>query len=513
MSSSSPLVPRREFLKKSALGLAGLSLASSELFGIGTGDKKPNILLIMSDEHNPHITGAYGNKVVQTPNMDALAAGGVTFDTHYCNSPLCVPSRASFTSCKYPSRVSTWSNSCELPKADIPSLPRAVTAAGYDSFLCGKMHYDYTRRYGFTEIGGNFNDNFKTGKGKRRPATATTTTEISSRFNQFHPGDKNGVLEHDRKVTAGTLDFLSKRQASDKPFFLLVGYLAPHFPLIVPESYYEKYKGKVDMPNIPAGFFDTLPLNYKLLRAGFEEIGVPDKTVLTGRELYHGMVDWIDGEIGKVLGKLRENKELADNTIIIYTSDHGENMGEHGMWWKSCMYEQASRVPLIFNFPQRWAGGQRRSGASGHVDLVKTVVELAGGTPEADWNGDSMVGRLDDPNHAWKDYAVSEYYAENIGAGYTMSRSGNWKYTYHAKIDDAHPAQRQLFDLSTDPGEFINLADRPENAQRVADMHARMLKEVGATDFDATEMRARSELAAGYHRTDKKPGKEKAEAG
>jgi choline-sulfatase len=513
MSSPTPLLPRREFLKKSALGLAGLTLASGELFGADPGAPKPNILLIMSDEHNPHVTGAYGNKVVQTPNMDALAAGGVTFDGHYCNSPLCVPSRASFTSCKYPSRVSTWSNSCELPTADIPSLPRMMNAAGYESFLCGKMHYDYTRRYGFTEIGGNFNDNFKTGKGKRRAANQTTETEVSNRFAQFHPGPKNPVLEHDKKVTAGTLDFLSKRQATDKPFFLLAGYLAPHFPLVVPEEYYEKYKGKVDMPTIPPGFFDTLPLNYKLLRAGFEELNVPEQTVQTGRELYYGMVDWIDNEIGKVLAKLRENQELADNTIIIYTSDHGENMGEHGMWWKSCMYEQASRVPLIVNYPKRWAGGQRRSGASGHVDLVQTVVDLGGGKTPADWNGDSMVGRLDDPHHAWKDYAVSEYYAENIGAGYTMSRSGNWKYTYHAQIDATHPAERQLFDLSTDPGEFTNLADRPEHAQRIADMHQRMLAEVRATDFNATEQKARKELAYGYHRTDKKPGKEKAEAG
>ncbi len=110
---------------------------------------QPNILVIMSDEHNAGVLGGYGNKTVQTPNLDALANRGVVFENCYCNSPLCVPSRLSFTSGKYVSRVGAWSNSCWLPAADYPSLPRILGAAGYESFLCGKMHYDRTRRYGF----------------------------------------------------------------------------------------------------------------------------------------------------------------------------------------------------------------------------------------------------------------------------------------------------------------------------------------------------------------------------
>ena len=505
-------IPRREFIKKSALGAAGIALGSQPLFGIGTGEKKPNILLIMSDEHNPHIAGMYGNPIAHTPNMDALAAGGITFDTHYCNSPLCVPSRASFTSGKYISRVSTWNNDCELPSADIASLPRVLNAAGYQSYLCGKQHYDYSRRYGFQEIGGNFNTSYKRGHGHRVPPSRLSAPHtLSDRFNDFHPGNHSGIMKHDEKVTAGAVDFLSKRQAGDQPFFLFTGYIAPHFPLVIPDAIYEKYKGRVSLPVIPPGFFDSLPLNYKLLRASFHEIGVPDDVVRTGRELYHGLVEWIDGKIGEVVSTLRANKELAENTIIIYTSDHGENMGEHGMWWKSCMYEQASRVPLVVNFPKRWAGGQRRAGASSHLDLVQTLAGLGGGTTPTDWNGDSLLPWMDDPQYAWKDYAVSEFYADAVGSGYTMSRSGKWKYTYHTQIDATHPAERQLFDLSTDPMEFTNLADRPENAQRVADMHKRMMAEVGA-DFDQTEQRARRELAAGYVRTDPNPGPAKGRA-
>jgi len=495
-------VSRRSFLKTTATGAAAIALGarSPRTFAIGSPQKQPNILLIMSDEHNPIVTGCYGNRTIRTPHMDSIAEKGVTFDTHYCNSPLCVPSRASFTSGKYCSRVSVWNNSCELPTADIPSLPRVMNAAGYESFLCGKQHYESTRRYGFTEVGGNFNNNFKNGHGGRRQPDDLTQKRLSPRFDEFHPGENGGVLGHDRRVTAGAVDFLQKRQAG-KPFFLFTGYLAPHFPLIVPEEYWKHYQSKISMPNIPPGHLDRLPLNYKHLRAGFQLIGVPDDVVKRGRELYHGLTEWVDNEIGKVLAALRNNPAVAENTVIIYTSDHGEHMGEHGLWWKNAMYEHASRVPLAISWPQRWKPAQRRAGASSHVDLVKTVAEIGGAHTPDDWNGDSLAPWLDDATKPWKDFAVSEYYAHNIASGYAMARSAQWKYTYHTVMDKDHPAQHELYDLTSDPGEFTNLADKPEHKQQVEEMHRRLTKEVGA-DPDETEQRARKELAKGYDRSD-----------
>lgn len=144
-------------------------------------------------------------------------------------------------------------------------------------------------------------------------------------------------------MTAGAVDFLSKRESGGKPFFLFAGYLCPHFPLIVPEQYWDRYRGKIPMPEIPPGFLDGLSLNYKVQRAGFEEIGVPDDTVRRGRELYYGLTEWVDNEIGKVLAALRMHPEVAENTVIVYSSDHDENMGEHGMWWKGCMFEPSTR--------------------------------------------------------------------------------------------------------------------------------------------------------------------------
>ena len=421
----------------------------------------------MSDEHNAGVLGCYGNRIVRTPNLDRLAAAGIIFENCYTNSPLCVPSRLSFTAGKYISRVGAWNNYCWLPSADYPSLPRVLNAAGYESFLCGKMHYDSTRRYGFTEIGGNMNNNVKNGRGNRRQADDLTPTPgPSDRFNDFHTGDDSSILNHDRKVTAGTVEFLAHRQAGDKPFFLLAGYLAPHFPLIVPEEYWDHYKGKVPMPVIPAGHLESLPLNYKHLRVGFNVEDTPDDVVRKGRELYYGLTQWLDDEIGKVLAALARSA-AADNTVVIYTTDHGENMGEHGLWWKNCVYEHAARVPLIVTWPERWPGGQRRAAPARWWTWCRPSPRSAARRSPADWNGDSLVPWLDDPQTRWKDLAVSEYYAHNIASGYAMIRTGQYKYVYHTPADATHPAERELYDLKADPGEFHNLASDPSQKDRI----------------------------------------------
>lgn len=495
---------RREFVGMMGMGLA--AVAAQQPRACGEPTKQPNILVIMSDEHNASVMGCTGNAISQTPNLDALAGRGVVFENCYCNSPLCVPSRLSFTSGKYVSRVGAWNNNCWLPSPDYPSLPRIMKAAGYEPYLCGKMHYDSSCRYGFTEIGGNMNASHMTGLGERRAADDLTPEPgISNRFDEFHAGETSSVIEHDRCVTAGTTEFLRNRKNATAPFFLLAGYLAPHFPLTVPQKYWDLYKGKVPMPIIPEGFLDTLPLNYKHLRIGFNVEDVPEDIVRKGRELYYGFVQWIDHEIGEVLKTLGDS-EAADNTVVIYTADHGENMGEHGLWWKNCLYNTAARVPLIVSWPARWNGGQRRTQACSLVDIVRTIAEVGGADVPKDWNGDSMVKWLDDAKTAWKDRAVSEYYAHNIASGYAMIRLGTFKYVYHTPPDGEHPAQRELYDLERDPGEFSNLAAKPEQAERIRTMHAALVEELGE-DPEKTEQRCRADYAKGYGRDGKKAGR------
>lgn len=325
---------------------------------------------------------------------------------------------------------------------------------------------------------------------------------MSERFNEFHPGDENDsvVLRNDRTVTEKTIDFIRTRRPDDKPFFLFAGYLAPHYPLIVPERYWRNYRGKVPMPVIPEGHLDTLPLNYKHLRVGFGITDVPPEVVQRGRELYYGLTKWLDAEIGKVLSVL-EQGPLADNTIVIYTSDHGENLGEHGLWWKNAMFEHSARVPLIVSWPARWQGGQRRTEACSLVDLVQTIAALGGADVPADWDGDSLLPWLDNAEHPWKDLAVSEYYGHYIASGYVMLRTDRYKYVYHTAPDASHPPERELYDLEADPGEFNNLASLPEHRERLETLHAALLEELGE-DPEDTERRCRADYVKGYDRHD-----------
>lgn len=471
---------------------------------------RPNILVIMSDEHNAGVMGCYGNKIVQTPNLDRLAQRGVVFENAYTNSPLCVPARLAFTTGKYISRCGGWNNDVRLSSDEYPSIARIMNAAGYESFLCGKMHYDAKHRYGFTEIGGNMNSSVKTGRGGRRAADDLAVSKNkkgeSARFSDFRTGDESSVMKHDLKVTQGAVKFLSERRKEDKPFFLFVGYLAPHFPLIVPEKYWQTYKDRVPMPEMPPGTLESLPLNYQHLRVGFKMTDVPPDIVKKGRELYYGLTQWVDEQAGQVLTTL-EKSDFADNTVVIYLTDHGENIGEHGLWWKNCVYESAARIPLVVSWPKRWTGGQRRIGACSIVDVVQTIAELGGAKVPSDWNGDSMCGWLDDSATKWKDLAVSEYYAHHIASGYSMIRQGDYKYVYHTRPDDKHPPQRELYNLKTDPGEFKNLTNDPDQQDRIRRMHAALVKEVGE-DPEKTELRCREEVAKGY--PDVKQGKKKA---
>jgi choline-sulfatase len=462
------------------------------------------VLLVLSDEHQAAVAGCYGSPVARTPNLDALAARGVAFDAACCSSPLCGPSRLSLTAGKYASRVGAWGNACWLPGDDVPSIARVMQDAGYEPVLCGKQHYDATRRYGFRELGAfRTNQYWKTGLVQRRAPDDFTPAEPSRRFQSFRVGEDSPVLRHDREVTARAAEFLAGRRRSDPPFFLLAGYLAPHFPLIVPEAFAAPFRGRVSLPPVPQGYTESLPRNYRLLRAAFGLHGVSDEVQRLGRELYHGLVSWLDAELGRLFAALARSR-VADDTVVIYSSDHGESLGEHGLWWKNCMFEPAVRVPLVVSWPARWPGGQRRAEACSLLDLVRAIAELGGARVPEDWNGRSLVPWLDDPAAPWPDLAASEYYGHNVASGFAMLRRNGWKYVHHTAPDAEHPVERELYDLAADPGELHNLAGHPEHEARREALHAALAAELGE-EPDETELRCRAEIALGYGRPPRPP--------
>lgn len=485
--------------------------------------EQPNILVIMADEHDPAVMGCYGDDTVDTGHLDGLADRGVTFENGYANSPLCGPSRLSFTAGQYVSRCEAWANDCWLPGDENRTLPNVLNEAGYKSLLAGKMHYDATRRYGFTELfDGPQNQKHKTAAINRRSPTeeSVNTGWWDNRSTNFYVGEDARHFAWDREVTEECSSFLRDRDPDDDPFFLLAGSISPHFPLVAPFEYYRKYHDEVPRPEIPEGFFHRLPTNYQQIRRAFgvaeephtgdpegfarktgKEVDYVNNTgdkIKFARELYWAFVDWFDDQVGRLLDAFADSA-VADNTVVIYTSDHGENKGDHGMWWKNCMYDHSASVPLIVSWPERWAGGQRRAEVCSLVDLVGTITELSGADVPEQWDGDSMVDLLDDPDADWKDVAVSEYYAHTTVTGFTMYREGRYKYVYHARHDDEFGPEVERYDMQEDAGEFQNLAHRDEYQDIREELHAGMLTELGEHPDDI-EQRARRATEAGYDR-------------
>lgn len=498
---------RRAFMRTSLAAsatLAGLHAFPESSPSEKPKARKPNILLIMSDEHNARVMGCAGDPFIETPNLDRLAGRGILFENCYCNSPLCCPSRLSFTSGKYASRVNAWGNSCWLESNDIPSIASTMKQAGYDAYLCGKMHYDKTRDYGFNLYGSlKYEFYHKTGKGgagggRRDPDNLEPLPGNSDRIEEIGAGE-SPIIRHDRSVAKDTVRFLKHRQATDKPFFFVSGFLAPHFPLIVPQPYWDKYRGRIPLPNLMPGNEARLPLNYRHLQIGFNVEGLDAETVRAGREVYYGLTEWFDKRVGEVLDAL-DSSEVGENTIVIYTSDHGEMMGEHGLWWKNCMYEASAKIPLIVSWPANRNGGQRRSEVCSLLDVVQTVLDLGGAQAPLDWDGISLRKVLSGECSDWANEAISEYYGHHVASGYVMLRKDNLKYVYHVAADADHAEEFELYDLDRDPGEHFNLAGLPAYATIQQNLHARLLAKLPEHP-EITESRCREMYRRGYGRT------------
>ena len=459
-------------------------------------EKQPNILLLMSDEHNANILGCDGNPLAHTPTLDGLAKSGIYFNSFYCSSPQSVPSRQSLTTGKYVSHHNVWGNTPGVPEGT-PSLARLLNAVGYESYLSGKMHYMGVGNHGFIVLDDQEKkkkdgelevETFNGGKRKRIAAEyfPDNKGQLGKEFRDLGGVDKP-VGGGDRKVSGAVIDFIQNRKKSDKPFFVTMGLSAPHYPLTVPNEILAKYKGKIPAPEIPDGYLENLPLNYRHLRNDRKLENIPASTIQLARECYYAKVEWMDSVMGTVIETMRKSP-LYENTIIIYMSDHGENLGEHGMWWKNTLYDTGSRVPLIISYPKKWKGGQVLHEASGTVDLVQTIAEMAGAKTPADWDGNSMLSWINNTETKWKDLAITEYYGPYLSSGMSMIRMGDWKYVYHTRPDKNHPAELELFNLKSDPKELHNLAKEPLQQKRMKEMHATLVKQLGE-DPEESELR------------------------
>ncbi|MDD4872320.1 MAG: sulfatase-like hydrolase/transferase [Kiritimatiellae bacterium] len=463
--SSNANLTRRQFARgtiTAAIGVPLVFLPERQSRGAFAGERKPNFLIIMSDQQSPHVLGHAGDRVVRTPNLDRLAAGGVRFTATYCGSPLCVPSRMTFLTAQNCSKIEVWTNSCVLD-SETSTFPGALAAAGYETVLAGRMHFDGPdQRHGFTRrtIGDVTQPHFPA-KGKH-PLLGSiprqTTGQSKGAVETAGPG-RTSYMAYDDAVTESACKFLAERdqQSTDKPFALVVGYVLPHCPYICPPELFNYYYSRVNVPQLPAGYLDKLhPAEREdRQRRGFDELN--DEQVHIARAAYYGLVEYHDRLCGRVLDALKRTR-IADNTVVVYTTDHGDMAGEHRLWTKSLFYEASAGVPMIWSWPGRFRAGTTVRRVTSLLDIGPTLLDLAGAPPIKKVAGRSLTGFFSGNGDVkgWLDETFAECCGTPAGRPSRMLREGPWKIILHHGCD-----KPQLFNLAEDPDEMNDRRDDP----------------------------------------------------
>lgn len=431
--------------------------------------KQPNILVICSDEHHPRVTSYGGHSCVKTPNLDRLAERGTVFNRAYCNCPVCTPSRMSFITGKYVNQIDNWFIGVPLSREEM-TWPRRLNQSGIPSTMLGKM--DFCGEYqdgGF----GEYKIIEKRGAYSVYPRTSPLLSRLNGyvrddkrehivhagireeRVTDGHGGhnDKLGFYDHDRIVTDWACDYLKEkaRGGSEEPWALYVGLLYPHWPYTVPKKYFDLYYQE-DM-EMPHDFKVPVNLNLHPEVANFQRaqnlVDLTEEDFKKTLAAYYGMVTCMDDMIGQILSEL-ERGGMLENTYIIYTSDHGDSLGEHGLFYKQCSYEGSVGVPLIIAGPDIPAGKVISKPVS-LIDMYPTIMDFAGLSAEADRPGMSWKKIANEEENVPRK-VFAEYHGNFFRKDWYMLTDTNYKYTYY--VGD----RPTLFDMRQDPNEMNDLA-------------------------------------------------------
>lgn len=435
--------------------------------------KPMNLIYIFSDEHNREMNGCYGHPVVKTPNIDKLAENGVRFNNAYCNSPICVPSRASLATGRYVHETSNWDNAMPYV-GEYESWGHCLEEQGYDVITIGKLHYrDDNDPTGFPDM--RYPMQVDKGQGD-------TYSLIRDNLEQRHinrdkileagPGESS-YIRYDRGIAEEAVRFLTEEaHKKDKPWVLFLGFVSPHFPLIAPQKYFDMYP--LDDVIFPRQYnLDERPKHplleeYRHIWDLADELD--EKTVRKAVAAYYGLCTFLDNQIGKVINAMESNN-LEKNTRVIYTSDHGDTVGDHGLWFKSSMYEGSVGVPFIMSGPDL-PKGQVSDEPISLIDSFPTIVEAVGA--KLSKVGPNLPGTSLLPiakGEISLDRAVfSEYHAMGFRSATYMLRNRNYKLIYYVNFES------QLFDLEKDPKELNDLARNPEYKKVLAECEQELRK-------------------------------------
>jgi choline-sulfatase len=459
----------------------------------------------------PQFCGAYGHPVAKTPHIDALAARGMRFDAAYCNSPLCAPSRFAFMSGQLISRIAAYDNASEF-RASVPTFAHYLKTLGYHTCLSGKMHFvGPDQKHGFQD---RVTTDIYPSDFAWTPDWEAHDERIDKWYHNMQTVKESGVAvatfqtDYDDEVGFAARRWLIDRgrdraHGSEAPFCMVASFIHPHDPYVAQPEWWDLYDDDdVDMPEFTLSSEDQDPFSRRVMD-GIEASYVPltDEEVRRARRAYLANVSFFDSQVGKIVKTLKDIGEL-DNTIVIVTADHGDMLGERGLWYKMNFFEYSARVPLIMTGPGVAKG--RAPNACSLLDLLPTFVDIGGGTPEM--FGETVDGRSLMPLARGEldpvDEAIGEYCAEMTPWPVFMIRRGPLKYI-HCDIDPP-----QLYDLSVDPFEKVNVAADPAYAEAaagfVAEVRTRwnsdqLRKDVITTQKSRRALHAAMEADAGEH--------------
>ncbi|HEV7136335.1 MAG TPA: choline-sulfatase [Steroidobacteraceae bacterium] len=425
---------------------------------------KPNFLILMADQLAAAALPAYGNRVAKTPHLDRLAEQSVVFRSAYCNSPLCAPSRFAFMTGRLPSKIGAFDNAAELA-AHVPTFAHYLRVAGYRTALSGKMHFCgpdqlhgfeerlttdiYPADFGWTPDWANFGD---------RPSwyhnmDSVTRAGVCVRTNQIDFDDEV-VFQAKRHL------FDMARGSDPRPFCMVVSLTHPHDPFAIPAEYWNRYEeAAIDMPRVRIAPESLDPHSQRLRHVcGLDAQLLAPEQIRAARHAYYGAISYVDDQIGSLLRALADAR-LAEDTIVILLADHGEMLGERGLWYKMNFFEPAARIPLLVHAPRHFSPGTVTQSVSA-IDLLPTLAELAGDgqAPQyaTELEGRSLLPHLE--RRAGHDEVLGEYLAEGAVAPIVMIRRGRHKFV-HSPVDPD-----QLYDLTQDPDELRNMAGVDQKA-------------------------------------------------
>jgi uncharacterized sulfatase len=436
--------------------------------------RRPNVLLIMSDDLNNNL-GTYGHPIVRTPNIDRLAQRGVRFDRAYNQFPLCNPSRASLLTGLRPDTIRIYELVTQFRqnKPDAVSLPQLFQKSGYIAARVGKIyHYGVPGQIGTPGLDDPPSWNATVnprGVDKDEETLLTNYTPnrgpgLGSAL-AFHASSARDEDHTDGKVASETIALLE--QNKDRPFFIAAGFYRPHCPYIAPQKYFDMYPlDRIKVPQVspealaqyPEAAFFTRPPNW----------GLSEQQEREAIRAYYASISFMDANVGRLLDAL-DRLKLTDNTIVIFMSDHGYSLGEHGQWMKQMLFEESARSPLILAGPGVGAKGKASPRVVEYLDLYPTLADLAGLTPPRDVEGRSLAPLLKDPKATWNHPALTQVRRGNPADGFFMGysvRTERWRYS---EWDDGKRG-RELYDQDGDPGEMHNRATDPKYAKTMAEM-------------------------------------------